>query len=240
MNPGGGAVEHESEADTELRAIRFTREGDKKDVIMVNYQTHYHGGFAGTVSADFVHLFREWTEEELDCHFAYHAGAGANLRFNSAIKGEYKYGNIEEACRHLVDTMKTALDGAAPMETGKLQLQASYYMADKWPGRSDYEHRQTGPQLEVRFYVFAMGDLAFCSAPYEMFDTNGKWIRENSPFKTTFVCSCTNGHMGYVPSAQAIPHGAYEVDITPFAAGSAEKFAEEIVRLLNECKAGQA
>ncbi len=236
FNPSfGSAVEHESEADPEMRVIRFTREG-KKDVVMVNYQTHYHGGFQGLISADFVHVFRETVEKDLDCHFVYHSGAGANLNFNSAIPGEKKYSGIQNATAHLVDTMKKALENATPVETGPIQTKASYYQANRWPGRADYEHRQSGEKLEVRLYTFAMGDLAFCSAPYEMFDTNGVFIRENSPYPITFVCSCTNGHMGYVPSALAVPHGAYEVDITSFAAGSAEEFASELVRLLNESK----
>lgn len=53
----------------------------------------------------------------------------------------------------------------------------------------------------------------------------------------TFVCAYTNGHMGYCPSALAYPHGAYEVEVSPFANGSGEEFAGELVRLLNVCKA---
>ncbi|MBQ3076074.1 MAG: hypothetical protein IJC26_08390, partial [Clostridia bacterium] len=64
-------VRHESDPDTELRTLRFDRDGDKKDVLMVNYQTHY--GSAGAlyphqISADFIHPFRESAEKELNCH----------------------------------------------------------------------------------------------------------------------------------------------------------------------------
>jgi hypothetical protein len=108
-----------------------------------------------------------------------------------------------------------------------LQHEASYY-----PGRS-----KNGGTLEVRLYAFTIGDIGFVSAPYEMFDTNGKEIRAASPCKMTFVCAYTNGHMGYCPSALAYPHGAYEVEVSPFANGSGEEFAGELVRLLNVCKA---
>ena len=81
-----------------------------------------------------------------------------------------------------------------------------------------------------------IGDIGFAAAPYEMFDTNGKEIRKGSPCKMTFVCSLTNGYMGYVPSALAYPHGAYEVDISKFAPGSGEEFAQELVRMLKACK----
>ena len=91
----------------------------------------------------------------------------------------------------------------------------------------------------IPFTAIACGDLAFVGAPYEMFDTNGQEVRAASPFKTTFVCSLTNGSFGYVPSALAVPHGSYEVVITYFEYGSAEEFVTEMVRLLNECKAAQ-
>lgn len=221
-NPSSGtAIAHESEADTEMRVLRFEREG-KKDVIMVNYQTHYHGSFAKEVSADFIHPFREEMEADLNCHFVYHNGASGNLNFQSAIKGERKYPGLENATHALVEVAQKANESATPIETGPIFTEASHYQSVGNP--------------EVRFYAFGMGEIAFCSAPYEMFDTNGKWIRENSPYRLTFVCAYTNGHMGYCPSALAYPNGAYEVGGTPFREGSGEEFATEIVRLLNECR----
>ncbi len=228
-NPGaddGNAVAHESQADTELRTIRFDREG-KKDVVLVNYQTHYHGTFATQVSADFVDPLRDKVEEELDVHFAYHNGASGNLNFRSAIKGEKKYNSLDKAARAIGDVVIEAVKNEKKASLGSLQHEASYYQ-----GRGS-----GGGPIEVRLYAFTIGDIGFVSAPYEMFDTNGQEIRAASPCKMTFVCAYTNGHMGYCPSALAFPHGAYEVEGTPFARGSGEEFAQELVRLLNVCKA---
>ena len=217
-NPGandGIAVAHESQADTELRTIRFDR-GEEKDVLMVNYQTHYHGTFATQVSADFVHPLREKVEKELDVHFAYHNGASGNLNFQSHIKGEKKYKTLESAAHGIADVVLDAVSKEEKANLDTLYHEASYYDA----------HGK-----EVRLYAFTIGDIGFVSAPYEMFDTNGKQIREASPCKMTFVCAYTNGHMGYCPSKEAFPHGAYEVEASSFRQGDAENFAEELVRL---------
>ena len=267
-------VAHESEADNEMRTLRFEREG-KKDVLMVNYQTHYGDSpsrYRGKYSADFVHTFREAAEKELGCLFTYHSGASGNLNFNGKLPNEKKYPNYIEATEGLMLAAKDAIAKEEKLSLGKLQSASSNYVANVIPGTperieqakevnrlweagkefntllnqydfaSKYEatavimRANLGETHEIPFTAISFGELAFVSAPYEMFDTNGKEVREASPFKTTFVCSLTNGSFGYVPSAQAIPHGSYEVIITYFEYGSGEKFAAEMVRLLNECK----
>ena len=218
-------VAHETEADTEMRTIRFAREG-KKDVLMVNYQTHYGGSFPDSISADFVHLVREQTEKELDCHFAYHSGAGANLSFASNIPGKRLYPNIQEASPALVQTVKDAVAAETKAETGKI--------VGIW---EEYQATAKGNwKKAIPFGAITCGDLGFVSAPYEMFDTNGKEIRDASPCKMTFICTLTGGGFGYVPSALAFPHGGYEVNNCQFIEGSGEEFAKEFIRLLNECK----
>ena len=218
-------VAHETEADTELRTVRFARSG-KKDVLMVNYQTHYGGSFPDSISADFIHLIREQTEKELDCHFAYYSGAGANLSFVSNIPGKRLYPNIEAASPAIVQTIKDAVSAETRLEAGKVVGIREDYLAT---AKGNWKKA-------IPFGAITCGDLGFVSAPYEMFDTNGKEIRDASPCKTTFVCTLSGGGFGYVPSAFAFPHGGYEVNNCQFVEGSGEEFAREFVRLLTECK----
>ncbi|MBQ3075429.1 MAG: hypothetical protein IJC26_05115 [Clostridia bacterium] len=220
----GIPVAYETEADTELRTVRFDR-GDAKDVLLTNYQTHYHGSFTNSVSADWVHVIREYVEKEMDVHFAYHSGASANLNFKSAL-GDRKYKDLESASTHIAQTVIEATKKEEKAELSSLQYETSIY-----DGRA-----KDGGTKKVNFSAFTIGDVGFAAAPYEMFDTNGKEVRDASPCKMTFVCSLTNGGFGYVPSAYAYPHGAYEVDISGFKQGSGEEFAQELVRLLNVCK----
>ena len=269
-NPGSTAVAHETEADPELNTLRIDRKNNK-DILMVNYQTHYVGGIGeGKVSADFVGPFRAAAEKEFDCHFVYHQGGGANINFNSAIPGERIYFSHTEASKGFMITTRDALAKEEKVDTGKIISTSSLYPGKvgqdtperiaqaqeimSYPessaeylaalGKYGMEAREAeginrrskkGEIVDVNFTAISFGDIGFASAPYEMFDTNGKEVRDGSPFKMTFVLSYTNGGFGYVPSALAWPNKGYEVYITWFAQGSAEEFSGEMVRLLNLC-----
>jgi hypothetical protein len=79
-----------------------------------------------------------------------------------------------------------------------------------------------------------VGDLGFGFFPYEMFDTNGKQVREGSDFALTLILSCANGRHSYFPSKQAFVHGCYEADSCKFSPGIGETSAERVIALLNE------
>ena len=82
-----------------------------------------------------------------------------------------------------------------------------------------------GKFYTVRFTIFSIGDVTFASLPGELFDTNGKFIKENTSSKMTFVMGYSNGSVGYFPSAFCHLYGSYESDTTPTSAGDAEMFA---------------
>ena len=93
-------------------------------------------------------------------------------------------------------------------------------------------HTMKADAIPMPLYVFSIGDVAFVTAPYEMFDTNGKYIRDNSPFDTTIISTCANDQNGYIPSAYGYIHGCYEADTTFFAPGTGEKYANIYVEML--------
>ncbi len=266
-------VEHESEADPEMRTIRFEREG-AKDVLLVNFQTHYGGAtsrYASKFSADFVDLFRSGSEENYDCHFAYFSGAGGNINFISVLKGERKYANYIDAAPAFAAACDRALAAEEKVSVGDVRAERSLYVADcqlrdpervaqareisklgtsskegkalmkEYGFESDHEVSFTisfanlPPTQEVPLNAITFGDVGFAGAPYEMFHENGKQIRDGSPLKSTFVCTLSLGANGYVPSAIGYEHGSYETFNCRFAAGSGEKFADELVRLLTLC-----
>lgn len=220
----GIPVAYETQADTELRTVRFARDG-KKDVLLANYQTHYHGTFENEVSADWVHVIREYVEKEADVHFAYHSGASGNINFKSAL-GDKKYKTLESASTAIAKTVLEATENEEKASLSAIRCETSLY-----PGK----YKEGGTKM-IKFSAFTIGDIGFVAAPYEMFDTNGQEIRAASPCKMTFVCSLTGGSLGYVPAAYAWEHGSYEVDICKFVPGCGEEFANELIRLLNQCK----
>jgi len=87
--------------------------------------------------------------------------------------------------------------------------------------------------------AISFGDLAFVSAPYEMFDTNGMQIKDGSPFDMTFVITNAGGAGAYVPSAIAVPNGGYEVYTAVDEFGTAERMVLEFLKMLNEHKASK-
>lgn len=119
-------IAHETESDPELRTVRFEREG-KKDVLMINYQTHY-GFWVDQYSADFVYYLRQIGEKDMDVHLAYYSGSSANLQMNTRLAGEAHY--IGEDCvRHMWEVAKDAVANEKTMNTGKIRAFSSLYEA---------------------------------------------------------------------------------------------------------------
>ena len=96
--------------------------------------------------------------------------------------------------------------------------------------------RRTETASTLDISALAIGDIGFAVAPYEMFDTNGMQIKENSPYTMTFVCAYSGGRNGYIPSSIAWEAGGYEVDTCKYVKGTGEMLANEFVGLLNELK----
>lgn len=82
--------------------------------------------------------------------------------------------------------------------------------------------------------AISAGDLAFIAAPYEMFDQNGVFIKEKSPFKMTIITTIANSRYGYIPSEFTYSYGGYEVDTSKYVRGTAEELADQFVDMLNQ------
>jgi hypothetical protein len=67
------------------------------------------------------------------------------------------------------------------------------------------------PEVSAELQAWRIGDLAFATAPAEIFTENGALVKQQSPFKNTFFVGYTNGSIGYVPTHEAYPEGGYEV-----------------------------
>jgi hypothetical protein len=78
-----------------------------------------------------------------------------------------------------------------------------------------------------------VGPLGFVTAPYEMFHDSGMAIKDNSPFETTFVMTCTNGLHNYIASEYAFEgRGTYEVHNRTFTRGTAEDLVATFTEML--------
>lgn len=89
----------------------------------------------------------------------------------------------------------------------------------------------------LELYGFAIGDqLAFVTAPNELFADNAQYVEDNSVFEHTIVLGYSNGSLGYMPSDHAFVYTSYETDATRFVRGTAELISAEQLTMLQELK----
>ena len=226
---GAQRVSHiREETDNQLQMIRFVRQ-DAKDVYLVNWQGHPHreGSDDSLVAtSDIVGAMRRILEEQDDdVLFAYFSGASGNLNNHSMIPGVTTTKDQAEHGAALVKYMTEAQ--FTPAEAAPIQL---IYRTEKLTSQADKTK-----QMDFPVCAFSIGDVAFVTAPYEMFDNNGQDIKEASKFKTTFVITYANAHNGYLPSVDAFEaDSSYEVRITKVIKGSAEQMVDAFTEMLDQ------
>ncbi len=228
---------HETLPDTDLRVIRFIRE-EKKDIVMVNWQCHpCSNGLAGElrsqVSPDWIAPMREIIEEKMDVLFVYHQGACGNLVSSTHIICEKNNVQYKRKGRELYYFTKKALECAYPVSLGKFQAKRVKFEAMRSPDWMERMKTKTDRE-SLSLNALSIGDIAFASTPLEWHDTFGKFVREASPFKMTFVCGYSNGSHGYVPAAFCWENGGYEVKKCHFVRGTGEDIARQLIEMLRE------
>lgn len=91
-------------------------------------------------------------------------------------------------------------------------------------------------ERELEMKIFAIGDLFFVFAPYEMFGANGRYIKDNTPYAMTFIATCSEGDGSYIPTEAAFDYNCYESQCSYFARGTGEILAERYVNMLTALK----
>lgn len=92
------------------------------------------------------------------------------------------------------------------------------------------------PYKEVELNVLSAGDISFATAPYEMYASNGMFIKENTPFAMTFVLGYCNGSFNYIVDKKGFENFFYEVKCRRFPEGTAEALVQTHVDMLKEIK----
>jgi hypothetical protein len=95
--------------------------------------------------------------------------------------------------------------------------------------------REKGRQ-KAELQVFLLGDHALAAVPGEYFVEFGLQIKEETWPRRTFVVSCANGMVGYLPTRLACRRGGYETTLyngTYLAPGAGEKVTAAVIRLVN-------
>ena len=261
-----GAVACVGEADDTLQVVRFVRK-DKKDVVLTNWQGHLAHAISlmpENISADITHYLRRDIEAaDDDAQVIFFAGASGNLNLTPPNASSRKYSDYIAVAKAIAKETLEVLDGnLIAINAGKINIKREVYAASNSQetpeevaaaqGRLD-RHEVSGHEevrdkyivarnksatSDLRIAAVSIGDLAFVTAPYEMFDNNGVQIKEGSPFKMTVVVTNSDGAWAYMPSIEAwTTYGGYETWCTYFAPGTGEQLVSEFLRMLNEVRA---
>ncbi len=108
-----------------------------------------------------------------------------------------------------------------------------YGFTSSYQARAIRSRKNLGMFIGMEMRAFSIGDIGFTTGTYEMFSDNSLYVKENSPFETTFIIT---GNRTYVPSKIAYSYRGYEADTGFYACGAGEALAEKYVELLNQVK----
>lgn len=215
-------IGHAGAPDNLLQVVKFVREGGK-DVVLVNWQGHLIGMTNTSISATSAGALRRELETNADCLPVYILGGSGNMNNNSYFKGEAKYTDMQSFGKGMVQDVMAVMDSSTPAATGNICHKESVLSIVNNKGESK----------NVPLYAFSMGELAFVTAPAEIFCDNAVAVRDASRFPMTLYASCSNGYNGYLPTPEAFDHNAYEVRITKFPMGTAETLQAEQSKILD-------
>ena len=153
---------------------------------------------------------------------------------NVQITGQYYTGKTDHREDHLVVLAHEVAEVWKETNdfTKCCQLANSYGMNSPYHANAVISKASLGPTYDVEMYAYSVGDLGFVTAPYEMFDTQGVTIKEESPFTATFVVTCCNDGIGYIPSMEGFNNNTYEANNGKFMPGTGEELADEYVKML--------
>lgn len=198
---------------------------------LINYACHpvILGPPSLAVSADYVGQVRESVEAATDAPMLFIQGACADINPLGGVRGAddtncKKLGAIlaDEVWRVYAAIEPGSTDHGLAAHQVELELPLQPSTAQKsgtWNLGGTLDQRfpwaaemgEHGARMEVQ--AFALGDLALISVAAEPFVETGLATKKASPFgEATFFAGYANGCVGYVPTAQAIPLGGYEVE----------------------------
>ena len=113
-------VGHATEGDPQMIVLKADREGDKKDIAIVNWQAHpckTEGGSKNRMlSPDFIAPFRTYFEQETGMHFAYFTGAAGNQNTSTRIQSENNFLDFWGLGKALSDCAREAFKNAKKLE----------------------------------------------------------------------------------------------------------------------------
>lgn len=112
-------------------------------------------------------------------------------------------------------------------------LAKQYGLASVYEAREIINHAESLPDTwDVPMTTLSVGGWGIVVAPYEMFGTQGTYIKDNSGYPVTTIMGYAAPHVGYIPDVRAYEYGCYESQTAKFVSGTAEILADKYLELL--------
>jgi len=221
--PKDQIIGHYGVADNLLQLVKFTREGGK-DVVMVNWQGHPPSTKPTTIlTANYPGVLRNYLDTNLGCLSTFMLSGSGNLNNGSQIASEVQHNDYQELGKNLGAAAVEAAAGFTQRKLDEIRVRESVLQLDTRDGGAN----------KVWLYAVSMGDFAFVTAPFEIFDDNAVAVRESSPYAMTMYASCCNGSNGYLPTPPSFGWEiTYESRITEFPDGTAAIVEGELKDML--------
>ncbi len=134
----------------------------------------------------------------------------------------------EENRRNMDKYLKNmrAMDKLAQIQENKMFLKRSENIVNA-------TNRST---IKIEIEAIRIGDFVVATFPGEPFAQIALNIKKDSPFKNTFLTGYTNGHIRYVPTADAYKELGYEVMSTILAPEWQHIYEKEVSKILKQLK----
>ena len=139
---------------------------------------------------------------------------------------------INHATDHLVEKAREIAD--AENDDVRKELSDKYGIAFKFEPGIIIRRSEMPETEEMELAAVRLGDLVMGFFPFEMFDTNGKQMRDASAYPMTFPCGYSLNYRGYMPSCTAVPHGCYEVFMCRYVAGTGESVVLKLLAMFRD------
>lgn len=120
--------------------------------------------------------------------------------------------------------------------TNTKRLAKTYGIASQYHADAILTKSKMNLTSKFQIYAVVIGDLALTFVPFEQFDTNSRFVIDNSPYEYTIAMGYSNGKNGYIPSAYGYEYGCYESDTGKYKPGTGEEIADNLLDMLKKIK----
>lgn len=233
--------------DREVGVVRIDDASGNPMAIFINWPCH--GTVMGSknyqITGDWPGAVARFVEKEFDNTIIGPVTAGASGDINPVYRvlssfntrvGEVEIIGIilgEEVLRvwrEIKTSPRGSINASQRLVTlpGKKSPPGSRFRKD---GKYTFE---TGPDVELRLSALKIGNIIFTGVSAEVMNQIGVKVKNQSPYRFTFMLTHCNGSSGYVPTDDAYPKLGYEVVSSRIKSGGEKAIIENLLDMIDE------